>query len=554
MNKNDIVTVEITDIGVSGEGIGHVDGYTLFIKDAVIGDVVEAKVMKAKKNYGYARLMKVITPSEYRVEPKCAFARRCGGCQIQEMSYDRQLVFKDQKIRGNLERIGGFTKEQIEAVMQPVVGMEHPFSYRNKAQFPFGTDKEGNPITGFYAGRTHDIIANTDCALGVDQNREILEIILQYMRENKIKSYDEKTGKGLIRHALIRYGFKTKEIMVCLVVNGKKLPKAERLIEKLIQIEGMTSITISPNTRRDNVIMGDSYEILWGQGYITDYIGNVKYQISPLSFYQVNPVQTEKLYGLALEYADLKGDETVWDLYCGIGTISLFLAQKAKQVYGVEIVPQAIDDAKENAKINAIDNAEFFVGKAEEVLPEYYAEYEREHNGETAHADVIVVDPPRKGCDETLLETIVKMQPEKVVYVSCDSATLARDLKYLCANGYEITVCRGVDQFPQTVHVETVVLLSQQKPDDTIEIDLDLDELDVTSAELKATYQEIKDYVLKEFGLKVSSLYISQVKRKCGIEVGENYNLPKSENARVPQCPKEKEDAIKAALKYFAMI
>ena len=554
MNKHDIVTVEITDIGVSGEGIGHVDGYTLFIKDAVIGDVVEVKVMKAKKNYGYARLMKVITPSEYRIEPKCAFARRCGGCQIQEMSYDRQLVFKDQKIRGNLERIGGFTKDQIDTVMQPVVGMEHPFGYRNKAQFPFGTDKEGNPITGFYAGRTHDIIANTDCALGVEQNKEILEIILQYMRENKIKSYDEKTGKGLIRHALIRYGFKTKEIMVCLVVNGKKLPKAERLIEKLIQIEGMTSITISPNTRRDNVIMGDSYEILWGQGYITDYIGNVKYQISPLSFYQVNPVQTEKLYGLALEYADLKGDETVWDLYCGIGTISLFLAQKAKQVYGVEIVPQAIDDAKENAKINAIDNAEFFVGKAEEVLPEYYAEYEREHNGETAHADVIVVDPPRKGCDETLLETIVKMQPEKVVYVSCDSATLARDLKYLCANGYEIKVCRGVDQFPQSVHVETVVLLSQQKPDDTIEIDLDLDELDATSAELKATYQEIKDYVLKEFGLKVSSLYISQVKRKCGIEVGENYNLPKSENARVPQCPKEKEDAIKAALKYFAMI
>ena len=554
MNKNDIVTVEITDIGVSGEGIGHVDGYTLFIKDAVIGDVVEAKVMKAKKNYGYARLMKVITPSEYRVEPKCAFARRCGGCQIQEMSYDRQLVFKDQKIRGNLERIGGFTKDRIDTVMQPVVGMEHPFGYRNKAQFPFGTDKEGNPITGFYAGRTHDIIANTDCALGVEQNKEILEIILQYMRENKIKSYDEKTGKGLIRHALIRYGFKTKEIMVCLVVNGKKLPKAERLIEKLIQIEGMTSITISPNTRRDNVIMGDSYEILWGQGYITDYIGNVKYQISPLSFYQVNPVQTEKLYGLALEYADLKGDETVWDLYCGIGTISLFLAQKAKQVYGVEIVPQAIDDAKENAKINAIDNAEFFVGKAEEVLPEYYAEYEREHNGETAHADVIVVDPPRKGCDETLLETIMKMKPEKVVYVSCDSATLARDLKYLCANGYEIRMCRGVDQFPQSVHVETVVLLSRKTPDDTIEVDLDLDELDITSAESKATYQEIKDYVLKEFGLKVSNLYISQIKRKCGIEVGEHYNISQKENQKVPQCPKEKEDAIRAALEHFAMI
>ena len=554
MNKNDIVTVEITDIGVSGEGIGHVDGYTLFIKDAVIGDVVEAKVMKAKKNYGYARLMKVITPSEYRVEPKCAFARRCGGCQIQEMSYDRQLVFKDQKIRGNLERIGGFTKDQIDTVMQPVVGMEHPFGYRNKAQFPFGTDKEGNPITGFYAGRTHDIIANTDCALGVEQNKEILEIILQYMRENKIKSYDEKTGKGLIRHALIRYGFKTKEIMVCLVINGKKLPKAERLIEKLIQIEGMTSITISPNTRRDNVIMGDSYEILWGQGYITDYIGNVKYQISPLSFYQVNPVQTEKLYGLALEYADLKGDETVWDLYCGIGTISLFLAQKAKQVYGVEIVPQAIDDAKENAKINAIDNAEFFVGKAEEVLPEYYAEYEREHNGETARADVIVVDPPRKGCDETLLETIVKMQPEKVVYVSCDSATLARDLKYLCANGYEIKMCRGVDQFPQTVHVETVVKLSLKRDTPKIEVTMEPDEESNYTPEEKATYQKIKDYVKNKYGVNVHTSYIAQVKRMCGLDMGENYNKSKKKNPEVKQCPQEKVEYIKDALRYFKLI
>ena len=567
MNKNDIVTVEITDIGVSGEGIGHVDGYTLFIKDAVIGDVVEAKVMKAKKNYGYARLMKVITPSEYRVEPKCVFARRCGGCQIQEMSYDRQLVFKDQKIRGNLERIGGFTKDQIDTVMQPVVGMEHPFGYRNKAQFPFGTDKEGNPITGFYAGRTHDIIANTDCALGVEQNKEILEIILQYMRENKIKSYDEKTGKGLIRHALIRYGFKTKEIMVCLVINGKKLPKAERLIEKLIQIEGMTSITISPNTRRDNVIMGDSYEILWGQGYITDYIGNVKYQISPLSFYQVNPVQTEKLYGLALEYADLKGDETVWDLYCGIGTISLFLAQKAKQVYGVEIVPQAIDDAKENAKINAIDNAEFFVGKAEEVLPEYYAEYEREHNGETAHADVIVVDPPRKGCDETLLETIVKMQPEKVVYVSCDSATLARDLKYLCANGYEIKMCRGVDQFPQSVHVETVVLLSHKKADSYIHIDVEFGEgegkipvdsiakrAEAYKPKEKVTYKMIKEYIEAKYGFKVHTAYIAEVKRDLGLPM---YDAPNAvEELKQPKKhpTPEKVEAIKDALRYFAVI
>ncbi len=307
LNKNDVVTVEITDIGVGGEGIGRVDGYTLFIKDAIIGDVVEAKVMKAKKNYGYARMMEIIHPSADRVEPKCAFARKCGGCQIQEMSYERQLAFKEQKIRGNLERIGGFDRGKIDAVMEPVEGMDEPFRYRNKAQFPFGTDKEGNPVTGFYAGRTHDIIANTECILGVEQNREILEIILQYMKENCVAAYDEKSGKGLIRHVLIRYGFTTKEIMVCLVINGTKLPKADRLIKKLTQLEGMTSITLSPNTRRDNVIMGNSYEVLWGQGFITDYIGNVKYQISPLSFYQVNPVQTEKLYGLALEYADLKG-------------------------------------------------------------------------------------------------------------------------------------------------------------------------------------------------------------------------------------------------------
>ena len=555
MQKNDLVTVAIENIGVGGEGIGKVDGYTLFIKDAIIGDVVEAKIVKAKKNYGYARLMNIVTPSENRVEkPACPMARRCGGCQIQEMKYGAQLAFKEGKVRGNLERIGEVPTELLDKVMQPIVGMEEPFHYRNKAQFPIGTDKEGHIITGFYAGRTHSIIPNTDCALGVAVNQKILEIILHFMENNLISAYDEEKHKGLVRHVLIRYGFKTDEIMVCLVMNGEKLPHAEKLVDKLCKIPGMTSITISVNKSKTNVIMGNEIKLLWGQTYITDYIGNVKYQISPLSFYQVNPVQTEKLYGLALDYAGLTGNETVWDLYCGIGTISLFLAKKAKQVYGVEIVPQAIDDARNNAKINDITNAEFYVGKAEEVLPEYYREYQESHGGETAHADVIVVDPPRKGCEESLLQTIVDMQPEKVVYVSCDSATLARDVKFLRESGYELKKITPVDQFPNTVHVETVVLLSQQKPDDHIEIDLDLDELDATSAELKATYQEIKDYVLKEFGLKVSNLYISQIKRKCGIEVGENYNLPKTENPKVPQCPKEKEEAIKAALKYFAMI
>ena len=554
MQKNDIVTADIEDIGVNGEGIGKVDGYTLFIKDAVIGDRVEAKVMKAKKNYGYARLMKILEPSEARVQPRCAFARKCGGCQIQEMSYEQQLAFKERKVRGNLERIGGFAPELLDRVTDPAVGMDEPFGYRNKAQFPFGTDREGNPVTGFYAGRTHDIIANTDCALGVPVNREILEIILAFMKEYRIPSYDERTGQGLLRHVLIRYGFTTKEIMVCFVVNGSSIPHVDELIRRLCGIDGMTSITLSPNTRQTNVIMGDSYQILWGQGYITDYIGNVRYQISPLSFYQVNPVQTEKLYSLALEYADLKGGETVWDLYCGIGTISLFLAQRAGQVYGVEIVPQAIEDARRNAGINGIENAEFFVGKAEEVLPEYYEKYAREHSGESARADVIVVDPPRKGCDEALLETIVKMQPERVVYVSCDSATLARDLKVLCGAGYELEKVRPVDMFPMTVHVETVCLLSKLHSDQHIEVELKMDELDLTAAESKATYEEIKKYVLEHTGLKVSNLYIAQVKQKCGIIERVNYNLPKSENSRQPKCPPEKEKAIKEALEYFRMI
>ena len=541
--KNDLVTLEIEDCGIDGEGIGKADGFTVFVKDAVIGDTVTAKIIKAKKNYGYGRLMEVLKPSPYRVEPKCEFARQCGGCQLQALSYDQQLVFKTNKVKGHLERIGGFT----DIPMEPIIGMDELFHYRNKAQFPVGRNKEGKIVTGFYAGRTHNIIENRDCALGVAENKEVLDRVIAHMEKYGIEPYNEATGKGLVRHVLIRYGYFTKEVMVCLILNGNKLPKEEQLVKSLCEIPGMTSITINVNKKHSNVILGEEIRLLWGQEYITDRIGDISYQISPLSFYQVNPMQTQKLYAKALEYADLHGQETVWDLYCGIGTISLFLAQKAKFVRGVEIVPAAIENAKENAKLNGLENTEFFVGKAEEVLP-------REYKKNGVYADVIVVDPPRKGCDETLLETMVEMNPERIVYVSCDSATLARDLKYLCERGYELRKVCPVDQFGMTVHVETVVLLSQQKPDDTIEIDLDLDELDATSAELKATYQEIKDYVLKEFGLKVSNLYISQVKRKCGIEVGENYNLPKSENARVPQCPKEKEEAIKAALKYFAMI
>ena len=541
--KNDLVEVKIEDIGMDGEGIGKVDGYTLFVKDAIIGDVIEAKVIKAKKNYGYARMISIKEPSPYRIDAICPVARQCGGCQIQEMSYDQQLKFKENKIRNNLIRIGKFENPPME----PIIGMQEPFHYRNKAQFPIGTDKDGNIIAGFYAGRTHDIIPNRKCFLGVDINETILDKVIDYMNENKVSSYNETTGKGLVRHVLIRYGFRTKEIMVCIIVNGKSLPNQEKLIKSLCELDGMTSITLNVNREKTNVILGREIVELWGKGYIEDYIGDVKYQISPLSFYQVNPAQTEKLYGTALEYAGLTGNETVWDLYCGIGTISLFLAQRAKQVYGVEIVPEAIEDAKRNAKLNGIENAEFYVGKSEEVLPRKLAEG-------NVKADVIVVDPPRKGCEEALLKAILEMGVSKVVYVSCDSATLARDLRYLCDGGYEVERVRGVDMFGNTGHVETVVLLSLKTGTPKLEVTMEVDSDSNYLPEEKATYQKIKEYVKDKYGVNVHTRYIAEVKRMCGIDMGENYNKSKKDNPDVKHCPQEKVEYIKEALKYYGVL
>lgn len=594
MKKNDLFSLKITDMGVDGEGIGKYDGMTFFVKDALIGDEIRARATKLKKHYGYARVEKIITPSPYRVEPQCPLHRRCGGCQIQALSYEEQLAFKENKVRSNLQRIGGFSKEELEQVCLPIVGMEHPFRYRNKAQFPVGLDKEGKLVTGFYAARTHAIIPVEDCLLGVEENKDVLMAVKEWMLLKQIPAYDETTGTGLVRHILIRYGFTTEEVMVCLIINGDRLPEKEALIERLSVLPGMTSISYNVNTERTNVILGKHTECIWGMPYITDYIhlrntGDfsvedtaIAYHISPQSFYQVNPVQTEKLYSTALEYAKLTGKESVWDLYCGIGTISLFLSQKAKQVYGVEIVPQAIEDAKNNAALNGITNAEFFVGKAEEVLQQFYNSDDLDAG--MRHPDVIVVDPPRKGCDEQCLSTMLAMKPQRIVYVSCDSATLARDLRILVDGGYELRKVRAFDQFAHTGHVETVVLLSQlkQKPDDYINVTIELDDVDITSAETKATYDEIKKYVFEHnAGMKVSNLYISQVKRKCGIEVGKNLrvatrrmdclqgnsttaatdlelvpspNLPKNEDSRQPQCPEDKERAIVEALEHFKMI
>ena len=468
IRKNDEFELTIEDMSEDGAGIGKQDGYIWFVKDAVIGDRIRVRAMKMKKNYGFARLMEVLEASKDRVMPECPVARQCGGCQLQMMSYEAQLHISPIPLTAgstHLRRIGGMENLRLPEradsvivdktiVMEPILGMEQPWRYRNKAQFPFGRDKDGRIIAGFYAGRTHHIVEAEDCLLGVEENAVILDIIKKIMEEYQIAPYDEETHKGLIRHALIRKGFSNGELMVCLVINGKKLPHADIFVERLKEVPGMTSISYNINQEKTNVILGAELVNLYGPGYITDKIGNVSYQISPLSFYQVNPVQTEKLYGTALEYAGLTGGETVWDLYCGIGTISLFLAQKAKKVYGVEIVPPAIEDARRNAALNGMENVEFFVGKAEEVLP-------REYEKNQVYADVIVVDPPRKGCDSVCLDTIVRMQPKRVVYVSCDSATLARDVKYLDERGYAVERVRCCDMFGMSGHVETVALLSQ---------------------------------------------------------------------------------------------
>ena len=568
--KDAFFEVEITDIGNDGEGIGKIDGYTLFIKDAVIGDRVRVKIMKAKKNYAYAHLEEIICPSKDRVEPACPVARQCGGCQTQCMSYERELLFKQNKVRNNIVRLGGFDESLVDSVMHPIIGMEEPWRYRNKAQFPFGKDKRGNIVAGFYAGRTHSIIPVSDCLIGTPENRQILDIIIGHMTGNSIEPYDESSGRGLVRHALIRKGFTSGQIMVCLVLNYHKtkstndiyVKNQNELVAKLSKVHGMTSISVSINTEKTNVIMGTEIHTIWGQDTIKDTLCGLEFDISPLSFYQVNPIQCEKLYGKAIEYAGLTGKETVWDLYCGIGTITLSMAKKAGHVYGVEIIPDAIEDAKKNAARNGLNNADFYCGKAEEVLPEFYGSKGSsygvkadEEGADALHPDVIVVDPPRKGCDEKCLETMLRMSPDRIVYVSCDSATLARDLRILVDGGYELKAVTPCDMFSHTVHVETVCLLSKlHEAKHHINVKVDMDELDLTSAEAKATYKEIEEWVQEHYGFHVTNLNIAQVKQKHGIIERENYNKPKSENSRQPGCPEEKVKAIEEALKFFQMI
>ena len=534
---------KIVDIGQNGVGIGKHEGFTVFVDGALLGEVVDVKIKKSKKKYAEGVVSKIKERSPYRVDRACnPKYSSCGGCQIQELDYQKQLDLKTNMVKEDLKRIGGLEDVQVF----DTIGMGVPYRYRNKAQFPVQKE-DGKVKIGFYRKKSHDIIDIDKCLIQDAKNDLIIDIIRKYIEEENISIYDEKSHKGLLRHIVTKVGFTSDQVMVVLVATEDRFKGLDRLIESLKdQVEGFTSLVVNINKDKTNVILGLKNINKYGNGKIVDNIGDLKFEISPLSFFQVNPIQTEVLYNKALEYADLKEGDRVFDIYCGIGTISLFLAQKAEFVYGVEIVEDAIKDARLNARLNGMDNLEFFVGKAEEVVPEIYKEGKR--------ANVVVVDPPRKGCDERVLDTIVEMAPDRVVYVSCNPSTLARDLRYLVDRGYRCEKVQPVDLFPHSVHAETVALLSKLDVDKHIDVEIKLDELDLTSAESKASYTQIKEYILEKFDLKVSTLYIAQIKKKCGIVLRENYNKSKKEKQVIPKCTPEKEEAIMDALRHFKMI
>ena len=625
--KNDLVALEITDLTEEGQGVGKCDGLVFFVKGSVMGDVVEAKILKVKKNYAYAKVEKLLEASPYRVTPLCPVAGKCGGCQLQHLSYEKELAWKEDRIAQSLIRIAGIPEEEVHAKGEGILGGKTE-RYRNKAQYPVQNRKEhreeialgGRAFEegkkapekeqesydsldiGFYGFHSHRIIETEDCLINSEENPLILNCIKEWAREYQISGYEEETGKGLLRHIFLRKGFVTGEILLCLVLNGKSLPHGKELWERLQGLslndeegslqsradmqcdmdtqsraelhcgvetqseddghcglnkkvqEKIVGLCININEARGNAILGRETRCLYGKDSIEDKIGELSFSISVPSFYQVNPVQTEKIYGKALEYAALTGEETVWDCYCGIGTISLFLAQKAKQVYGLEIVPEAIENAKENAEKNGLQNAEFFVGAAEEVLPKWVEEQKREGKDVGNLVDVVSLDPPRKGCDKACLSAALELSPKRIVCVSCDPGSLARDMKYLREGGYTLEKWVGIDNFPRTGHVETVALLSKLDVDKHIDVEIKLDELDLTSAESKASYAQIKEYILEKFDLKVSTLYIAQIKKKCGIVLREHYNKSKKEKQIIPQCTPEKEEAIMDALRHFKMI
>lgn len=535
--KNQEHTVTIEGYGEGGMGVARIDGRVVFVHGALRGEKCRVLILKTLKSVAFAKVLEVLEPSSERITPDCPYFPRCGGCTYRHIRYEEELRLKKQRVQDNLSRIGG-----SDVTVEEILGAQDTLRYRNKAQYP--VSKDG--AVGFYRARTHEVIECEHCLLVKPEADAAAEALREYMQSCRVAGYDEKTGRGLVRHLYIRSNA-AGESLVCVLVNGDKLPKEDRLVTLLRDAcPKCTGIVLGTNTKKGNVILGDRYRTLWGSDRLEDTLCGKTFRLSVPSFYQVNRVQAERLYAKAIEFAGLTGQETVLDLYCGAGTITLALSDHAKKVLGAEIVPEAIDDARENAARNGVKNAEFFCGDASDVAKKLARENLR--------PDVITVDPPRKGLAADVVESIAEMQPQRVVYVSCDSATMARDVKRLADLGYTAQRACAVDMFPRADHVETVCLLSKLNAKQHIEVEIKMDELDLTAAESKATYDEIKEYVLEKHGLKVSSLYISQVKRKCGLDVGQNYNLSKKEDAKVPQCPPEKEAAIMEALKYFQMI
>ena len=546
LQKNQVLTLQVERLSSDGSGVAHSpEGETVFIPGAAPGDEARVRIVKDCKRYAFGILDEVLTPSPDRIPVDCAVAGPCGGCSLRHLDYAAELRAKQENVADAFARIGG-----LDVPVLPIVGSPEIDRYRNKVQFPVGTDKAGRPCIGFYAGRTHRIVPCPDCRLQPGVLNEIGNTLCAFFAEKGIHPYNEETGKGLVRHIFLRRGAHSGQIMVCLVCTRAKLPSADELCTRLKEaFPDIVTILLNVNAKNTNVILGSETHTLYGQGYIEDTLCGVPVQLGPLSFYQVNTLAAEQLYGIAAEYAQLTPDDLLLDLYCGMGTIGLSMADHCRELVGVEIVPEAIESAKANAaRMGAAVSAKsrFFCADAGQAATQLAAE--------GLHPDVVMLDPPRKGCDEATLSAVVRMAPRRVVYVSCNPATAARDAAWLEQNGYHAEKVQPVDLFPRTKHCETVCLLSKLNAKQHIEVDIHMDELDLTDAEKKATYSEIKEYVLEHTGLKVSSLYIAQVKQKCGIIERENYNKPKSDDTKQPQCPPDKEKAIKEALKHFGMI
>ena len=541
LKKNQIEEAEITAMSSDGNGIAKIDGMVVFVPYTAVGDKLKIRIVKVQKNYSFGIIEEILQPSPDRVDDHCPVYKKCGGCAFRHISYEAELRHKAEFVQSNLRRLGG-----LDPVMLPITPSPLVQGYRNKAQYPI-REYDGKIEAGFFAKRSHRVISCASCDLQPAFFEQILEYTKQFLEEYHISAYDEQTGKGKVRHLYIRYGEVSGEVMVCLVVNSERLPHATEYVEGLLKVcPQVVSVVLNINREQNNVILGQKCITLYGKDTIEDTLCDVRFELSPLSFYQVNRQAAEKLYRLAAEMAQFEGNELLIDLYCGAGTIGLSMASKVRELIGVEIVPDAVENAKENAKRCGVENARFICADAKEAAAQLAAE--------NLHPDVIVVDPPRKGCDLEVLQAIAAMAPKRLVMISCNSASLARDCKELEALGYHLEKSAPVDLFPRTTHVETVVLLSKLNTKQHIEVELNLDELDLTAAESKATYEEIKEYVLEHTGLKVSHLYIAQVKQKYGIIERENYNKPKSENSRQPKCPPEKEAAITDALKFFGMV